>query len=379
MDLYERLRLEPVRTEPDVWVRRLVVYGQISPEPKIIREVRLTKGLNIIWAEDPEDDIPVAEITGHSAGKTTFCRLLRYVLGEKTYGTRANMELITKAFPEGYVAAELFVRQRQWAVIRPIGNHRNSYVKADATIEELLDDRSNPAYQENYPEKIGLDALLDDLETGTVLRTGDRIKWGHLLAWCTRDQEARFQNIHEWRSFRSESDWPNFRFPKADPLFVMRTVLGLFLPDELRGEERLAKLLQEQEVLEKTLEEQKREPQFRVNLCDAQLRQRLHAVLPDETEIDLLPLHSGSLLPDLQKLGEKAVMKIEAEIQFLEDERVKLQDEIDVVGGKIRHYEGRLTTLDRLFSVDTASERELAEGLRQRQKELYNTPGFLDQ
>lgn len=370
MDLYRALSLKPVaeKAEPDVWIRRVVIYKQIAPEPVVIREVSLTKGLNVIWAEEPDDDNPSAEITGHSAGKTTFCRLLRYVLGEKTFGTKAGMDLIRKAFPSGYVGAELCVRRQWWAVIRPIGNGRNSYIKAAATIEELLDDRKQPAYQDDYTAKIGLDALLDNLETGAIVRTNETIQWGHLLAWCTRDQEARFQNVYDWRSPRSESDWPNFRFSKADPLFVMRTLLGLFLPDELKGEEKLAKLLQDQEELEKQLDDLKREPQFRVNLYEKELRHRLQAVLPDEQGLEERPLHWDQLHPDLDRLTDKAVGKLDEDITDVEGEHKTLQAQIDNLGGTIRSFEDREKALDVLFGVDAAAGRELDQGVVQRQK-----------
>lgn len=370
MDFYTELNLQPVRTEPDVWVRRLVIYEQIIPEPKVIRDISLTKGPNIVWAEEPEDDNPNAEIAGHSAGKTTFCRLLRYVLGEKTYGTKANMELISKSLPGAYVGAELFVRQKLWAVIRPIGNGRNSYIKTDATIEELLEERKHPAYLDNYSQEIGLSALLDDLETASVVRTGEPIEWGHILAWCTRDQEARFQNNHDWRSPRSESDWPNFRFPKTDPLFVMRCVLGLFLPDELKGEEELASLLQDQDRLTRRLEELKREPQFRVNLYDSELRRFLRAMLPNEPDIETLPLHCDNLLPDLQRVAENAMRQMEADIESLAAESKNMQDQIDEVGARINQRETRLRTIANLFKLEGGAARELESALGQRKKDL---------
>jgi len=377
MDLYKALSLSPIvdKAEPDVWIRRVVIYEQIAPEPVIVREVSLTKGLNIVWAEETDSDDTNAEITGHSAGKTTFCRLLRYVLGEKTFGTKAGMDLIQKAFPGGYVAAELCVHQQWWAVIRPIGNGRSSYIKATATIEELLADRTRAAYQDDYPQKIGLDALLENLETLAVVRTNEAIQWGHLLAWCTRDQEARFQNIYDWRSARSESDWPSFRFSKADPLFVMRTLLGLFLPDELKGEEKLAKLKQERDRLEKQLEDLKREPQFRISLYENELRARLQTALPDKLGIDELPFRWDKLPPDLYRLTDNAVERIEVGIGVVDDDCQLLQEQIDNLGGTIISFEARAKVLDALFTVDEAAEGELDQGMAQRQ----NARDLLDQ
>lgn len=370
MDLYKELKLTPIQSEPNVWISRLVIFEKLSPDPVIIRDVALTRGLNIVWAEETEDDNPAAEITGHSAGKTTLCRFLRYVLGEKTFGTKANMELIRKALPEGYVAAELHVAGKKWAVRRPFGGGRMSYTKEDATIEELLQQHAGAVSQDDYPKKLGFEGLLDEMETGAVVRTGETIEWGHILAWCTRDQEARFQNIHDWRSPRSESDAPTFRFSKDGPLFVMRAALGLFLPDELKGEEKLAELQRGKERLEKEIEEKRREPQFRVNLYDHDLRRRINALLPNEHGIDTLPLHSGDLLPDLHRLTERAASDVEHAIQNREEEYADLQQQIDEAGAQVRQREGDLRELDTLFDLNAAAGKELDEGLTGRQTKL---------
>jgi hypothetical protein len=367
MDLYKTLNLIPVRSEPDVWVSRLMIFAQITPDSIIIRDILLSCGLNIVWAEEAEDDSTPAEITGHSAGKTTFCRLLRYVLGERTFGTKGAMELIRRAFPEGYVAAELHIRGRRWAVRRPFGSGRMSYIRGDASIEELLEQRGHSVTQELYSQEIGMEGLLDELETGAVVQTGESIQWAHILAWCTRDQEARFQNIHEWRSPRSEAESPSFRFPKAGPLFVMRAVLGLFLPDELKGEERLAELYREKERLAKAIEEKRQEPQFRVNLYDQQLRQYLKSLFPNESDIASRPFRTGELFPeDLEQLMARARKTIEEVIGDYEQERIALQIQIDDFGAEIRRHEEILSELEAFFSLDLAASRELDVGLSNR-------------
>lgn len=368
MDIYKELNLSPVQNEPDVWLSRLVIFEKIFPEPIVIRDIPFTKGLNIIWAEETEGDISSAEITGHSAGKTTCCRFIRHILGEKTYGTQGNMDLIKNSLPNGYVAAEIHVRAQKLAVIRPIGNNRRSYIKADSSIEELLQDRSHPANLETYSQEIGLEHILDDFGTAGIVRTGEAIEWEHILSWCTRDQEARFQNIYDWRSPRSESKTPGFRFPKAGPLFVMRTALGLFLPDELKGEEKLANLLQYQEDLEKKIETLKQEPQFRINLYDSELRKHLQNVLTGQQEIETLPFHSDNLLPDLKSLTTNATDKIEGQIEELENNRKTLQGKIDDIGAKIHFNENRLMSLDNLFDLEKAAGKELDAGLLARQK-----------
>lgn len=369
MDLYNELNLKVVTDQPAVWIRRVVIYEQIDPEPVVIREVELSRGLNIVWADEPGDDDPEAEITGHSAGKTGFCRLIRYLLGETTFGTKINTGFIRKAFSRGYVGAELFVRKKQLAVIRPLGTGRASYMQPDKTLEELLIDRGFPVYHENYLSSLGVLAILDDLESGGIVQTGETIQWGHLLAWITRDQEARFQNIYEWRSPRSESESPRFQFPKAGPLFVMRTVLGLILPDELKAEEQLAELTRRQSRLEREQEELRREPQFRVNLYERQLRQKLIELGEPSTDVKDMGFESDGLLPGLDRTAERVVASLESEIATLGEQQDQQQNDVDDLGASIRGRERQKTQLEALFGISQAATSELDDGLQQRRKE----------
>jgi hypothetical protein len=370
MDLYKGLNLEPLQSEPDVWVSRIMILEGITPSPVVIRDISLSRGLNIIWAEESENDDPTTAITGHSAGKTIFCRLLRYVLGERTFGAKAVMELIRKTFPFGYIAAELHVRGRKWAIRRPFGSGRTR-IRKDASIEELLEHGGQIVTQDSYTKEIGLDSLLNDLETGGIVQTGEPIQWDHILAWCTRDQEARFQNIYEWRSPRSGAETPSFRFPKAGPLFVMRAVLGLFLPDELRGEERLAELQRDKDKLTKEIEDKRREPQFRVNLYDQQLRQSLKTILQDESDIDLRSFRSDELFPeDLQRLTVKAQKTIEELIENGEQELRNLQAQIDELGAELGRQERALAEMETFFDLNGAASRELSAELSKSEEQL---------
>lgn len=375
MDLYTQLSLSTVKSEPSVWVRRVVVYERLTPEPIVIRDIPLTQGLNIVWAEEPDTDDPKAEIAGHSAGKTTFCRFFRYLLGETTYGTKANSEMIRSSFPEGYVAGELVIRGRPTSVLRPIGSGRASYYRMGGDIEELLKERSKPVNQADYPKVIGLESLLDSLEAGAIARTSEPICWGHILAWCARDQEARFQSVHEWRSPRSESEWPAFRFSRSDPLFVMRTVLGLFSPDELKGEEELAGMEKTRELLEARLEELKHEPKYRVNLYEESLRNQLRDLLPREQDVDTLSLQADDHALAMERVTGMAIKHSTDAIAVLEEKRLSLQQQIDTQGGAINRLEERARQLDDLFDLQQSALTETSAALVQgkRERDLFDS------
>ena len=95
------LELEPEsgRSEPRLWVRRFVIWS----EPGVVlREIHLRPGLNIIWAPDPADRAASADgdvTVGHGSGKTLFCRLLRYCLGEDRFAPAEQRDRIAGAFP----------------------------------------------------------------------------------------------------------------------------------------------------------------------------------------------------------------------------------------------------------------------------------------
>ena len=60
--------------------------------------------MNIIWARpaDPDEADPAARGRGHDVGKTSFCRLIRYLLGEEHFG---NARLVRNCF-EAVITAQ---------------------------------------------------------------------------------------------------------------------------------------------------------------------------------------------------------------------------------------------------------------------------------
>src|SRR5713101_1609063 len=113
-----------VRPEPRLWVRRLVIWAKPG-EP--IREVSLRRGLNIVWSPDPGATAAQPGQqggSGHGAGKTLLCRLLRYCLGEDTFANEELRAKIGAAFPDGLVGAEIVLGGTSWGVVRPLGSTR---------------------------------------------------------------------------------------------------------------------------------------------------------------------------------------------------------------------------------------------------------------
>lgn len=116
----EELPIKPVsdRSEPPLWVRRIVIVAARVPDPEVIREITFRPGLNVVRVIDrpPGETRPV----GHSVGKTLLMRLIRYCLGESHFAPPTVLSRIVEVLPDAYVLAEISVAGHPWVVARPL-------------------------------------------------------------------------------------------------------------------------------------------------------------------------------------------------------------------------------------------------------------------
>src|SRR5688572_11153547 len=83
----------PGREEPAIWVSKIGVFKDWKPvEENQLRVFTLHRGLNILWANPDGANPEENRLSGHGAGKSTFCRLIRYLLNEDAAGTAAFLE-----------------------------------------------------------------------------------------------------------------------------------------------------------------------------------------------------------------------------------------------------------------------------------------------
>lgn len=226
-----RAGLEPKRLEPSVWVSRVLVLRELRLDA-VVREIRLRRGLNILWARPSpaaEPRLNEGGLSGHTAGKTTFCRLIRYLLGEQRFAApRVQERVRTGPLRDGWVVGQVHVAGEPWVVGRPFALHVHPFAARGASIEDAI--AKGGPFQD-------FTLALDDATTAALPArmlpvTGRPIDWPLLLTWLTRDQEARFAAPEEWRSPRSESDSPSP--PVIDRATVIRSVLDVVSDDEAR-------------------------------------------------------------------------------------------------------------------------------------------------
>lgn len=243
---------EAGRNEPRLWVRRLVIWREPND---VLREIPLRPGLNIVWSPDPTDEPGQGTSLGHGAGKTLFCRLLRYVLGEDRFADETQRKHIEYTFPKGRVGGEVIVNGTPWAVIRPLHRGRDHFAVPNVSLEELAASDIGPTGMQPL-----LDAIERDILTPGVVDLIDTKKngsaWPIALAWLTRDQECRFDHHLDWRSDESDSESPAL---SADRLSAVRALIGAVLQEELTLQSEVHDLRRKRDIAKREIADRERE------------------------------------------------------------------------------------------------------------------------
>lgn len=274
---------------PRLWLKRMVLFASPEQRDPPIREIPFHRGLNIVWGVELPDDAGVdaahpVTLSGHSVGKTTCCRLIRYCLGESTFGNPGAMGRIRNTFPEGWVGMELTAGGQEWSVLKPIGRTGDPKAAQGISVESLFDlDRKQNQFSAFMDHLRG--TMMAGLQASTPPNSAKPYEWKHLLAWLTRDQEARFQSLYDWRSPRSGADTPRFERPKEHALYLLRLVLDIVQDEELRIARSLGEAENELAQLKSRMEELRREPEYGRNEQERVLK---HLVgLPSEDTLNM--------------------------------------------------------------------------------------------
>lgn len=182
------------RQSPTLWVREIGIFKALE-EGNEVRRIRLRPGLNILWAKPEDESGPVRlyepGLSGHASGKTTFCRMLRHVLGEKHFANELVTRGIREHFPGGWVLGEVLINDGLWLVGRPFTLGAHPFCVRGVTIDDYLRDRPASQNFQLYAEELER-ATVDSLSIKYLPKSGERARWAHLLQWLARDQECRF-------------------------------------------------------------------------------------------------------------------------------------------------------------------------------------------
>ncbi len=234
------------REKPLFWIKEIRFLRKFSADINDeIRRIEFKRGLNIIWAEAPTQSSPddTQRISGHATGKTTLCRMIRYLLGEKHIASKNVANAIQQQFPEGYVVGLFSVQEELWCVARSFMKLQSDFaVKIDSLDEFLSTDNLARGPYKEFENRLA--QLLPEITPLTFLANQEELTFKHLLPWLTRDQDSQYTKLTEWRD-NSLSDSGTPALAQKQAMLVMRSILDPQVAEEAELVKKQANLAKE--------------------------------------------------------------------------------------------------------------------------------------
>lgn len=334
------------KTQPRLWIERLEIFQEPHPDYQI-QAIALRRGLNVVWAREPDEDSPHAGLyaAGHGVGKTSLCLLLRYCLGDRSKSIDELKAELNLEFPQGGVGAIVHVEGRAYTVFRYFNVHREGMAEPGNDLVSLLVNGGSLTYREF--EALLSTAMLADVAPRKIPETGQLIEWRHVLAWMARDQAARFKGFFNWR----EGEGSGLQRPRQDPPIVLRALLGLV-------EERESKLLARLRGLQRELENAQT-AQTSLLQEPSLIRQRIESEVRVWLDVPHdLPRYAKDLF---KNSVEEAIKKIQSKTQTslvqLEDETKALEEEWLQASLKYRQLKSDFDDAQTEYQIADATRR----------------------
>lgn len=235
--------LKPVaQSEPVLWVREVrLLFRLESGQQAEIRRVKFQLGVNIVWAKPahPDEPDPAARGRGHDVGKTSLCRLIRYLLGEEPFGREALRQAISakESLSRAWVLGEVVLDGKPWAVARPLYVGAHPFAMEGADLDQLLDaPAKDRRAHDDFVEAVER-RVVGNFAVQTFDDDGQKpIQWLHVLQWLARDQEAHLAGLFKWRDTSSDHESPELSANEAQ--FLARCILDVTDVEERRQIER---------------------------------------------------------------------------------------------------------------------------------------------
>ncbi len=349
-DLIKRLSTQT--TAPRLWIERLAIFSEPGAD-HCIRSIPFRRGINIVWAREPDDNSTYAGVhaAGHGVGKTSLCLLLRYCLGDSGKAIDELRDELLDEYPQGGVGAVVHVGSEVFAVLRFFNPHREGFASPGDDLDALLTDDGTQSFKD-FEAHLSA-AMLSGVSPRTIPETGQAILWRHVLAWMARDQGGRFKSFFSWR----EGEGTGLQRSRQDPPIVMRAVLGLLDQDESQLLMRLRSLEIELGTAEEATAGLRQEPSLIRGRIESELRAWLRVAAD-------LPMRSDDLFKDSVETAIRgAKTTTEAKLARLNGEDEALTNEL---------FDLRVEHQQRKADYDLAeADYQMADAARRKDESAY--------
>lgn len=223
---------QPGPAEPLFWFTDFRILSRFSPDPKdLVRKIEFHEGLNIVWSHEPAETSSDAKsrTAGHAGGKTSLCRLLSGLLGEKVFMDAALLSSIQEAYPDGWFAGIVRVNGSPWCVARSFDGDESLAEQMESLDEFLRTDRHDQwtRYQAALLDAAGQISSIAELPGGALIQP-----WS-FFPWFIRDQESQFASVGDWVD-ASSGGTGSPALSETNKSLVVRSVFDEGIVDEVR-------------------------------------------------------------------------------------------------------------------------------------------------
>lgn len=303
-------------------VQRLVIVETRVPTTKFVegRDLQMQPGLNIVWAQElpAEEGATEKDRAGHGVGKSTFCLMLRAVLGDAGVAITTMCSHLAKHYGSGGIAAEVLAGDTSYAVFRAYGS--GSFAIEGGKAEQLFDGEERPKLEfDTYVRELAERACLSHLQSRTVSATKAPIEWRHLLPWLSRDQGLGLRRYFEWRNGDDGKEGPG----------LVRLGLGLLTDSEAKADSAIASANRELKSARKQLRAEEQRGSNVRNIIETSLR--TWAGVSSSLQMVSDDLFAESVETEIRRKSqaiEGNTEKANKEFASLEEETISLEVEI---------------------------------------------------
>lgn len=340
--------------EPLFWIRE-IRFLRSWKDGKVdeIRRIEFKKGLNVVWSPPPKSDAVEQRIAGHASGKTTLCRLIRYMFDEPKMGNDSFRNSVNHRFVDGFIVASVRLNGESWCLARPfsplrmIGGLSARHESLDQFIQGDCDCGTYADFRRE------LEKCATKIVPVKSLPSGEPLTLRHFFPWFTRDQECHFSSIHDWRqNTTSGTDSPLLN--KTEKAIVMRSV---YEPNIFRE----VKLSAQQGELNADLKNGTRLQDIYERICDEKLKMIQSHEYADMPEV------SGELFVSMAKA------RLKAEIAKARKNPSDVQASLDELKQVLRDAEQRYQNLAAAYNATVNYVESLSAEIEQLRKRFQQT------
>ena len=340
--------------EPLFWIREIrFLRSWKDGMADEIRRIQFKKGLNVVWSPPPKSDTVEQRIAGHASGKTTLCRLIRYMFDEPKMGNDNFRNSVNHRFVDGCIVASVRLNGESWCLARPFSPLRmpgGLSARLESLDQFLKGDCDCGTYADFRRE---LEKCATRIVPVESLPSGEPLTLRHFFPWFTRDQECHFSSIHDWRhNTTSETDSPLLN--KTEKAIVMRSV---YEPNIFRE----VKLSAQQGELNASLKNGTRLQDTYERICDEKLK------MIQSHEYADMPDVSGELFITMAK------ERLNKEIEQARKNPPDVQSSLDELRQVLRDAEQHYQNLAAAYNATVNYVESLSAEVKQLRKQSQQT------